>query len=89
MKAILVLDEMPESCSQCTIFNFNDLTCLGCKVSFKEVGKVQSWCPLKPMPEKSCYSPFQSDVGIVKLNNAFIDGYNACIDEILGVKNHE
>ena len=77
-KTILVIDEMPESCSQCTIFNFNDLTCLGCKVSFKEVGKVQSFCPLKPMPEKK-----STNLKVYE-DEMFNQGYNACIDDILG-----
>ena len=88
MDAILVLDKMPESCSQCEIFNFSDLTCLGCKVNFKDVGKVQSWCPLKPLPQKNKYDvekyatvDYENNVNLGHYLNK---GWNDCIDEILG-----
>lgn len=50
-KAILVLDEMPKSCMECEIFDNEQLLCLGGKVHFKDIDKVQSWCPLKPLKE--------------------------------------
>lgn len=84
-KSILVIDT-PESCTQCEIFNFSELTCLGCKVNFKDIGKVQSWCPLKPIPEKK-----ELQKGQLMFKQAIIyaiyKGYNRCIDEILGENN--
>ena len=42
------------------------------------------WCPLKPMPEKKeIYGNNSYDLSY---ENAYTDGYNACIDEILGDK---
>ena len=77
-KSLLVIDT-PESCIQCEILN-SDLTCLGCKVNFKDIGKVPSWCPLKIMPEKKNVENYS----YAKLTMTYERGYNACIDELLG-----
>ena len=81
-KAILVMD-MPESCDNCPLFgnHYSDLCCKGlnnrsinypCPKDFK-----QEWCPLKPIPEKRMYYVFND------CDNAFMDGWNECVDEIL------
>lgn len=85
MKAILVLNDMPSSCDKCPLFgsHYSDMTCRGNGRSInypypKEVR--QDWCPLKPMPSKRSteYNPAR--------NPYITEGYNACIDEILGDK---
>lgn len=89
MKAILILDNIPESCSQCEIFDFSDLTCLGCKVNFKDIGKVQSWCPVKPMPERfTDYVQCEDENDEYEVykeisENGERRGWNMCIDEIM------
>ena len=73
-KAILVID-MPECCKNCMCY------VLGAKNNFCEVTRLvifdnttkPSWCPLKPVPDK---------VGV--FIDEWADGYNACLEEILG-----
>lgn len=81
MKAILVLDEMPENCFKCKLQDWANCRIVkGC-----HTGDTRpDWCPLKPMPEKMqvCGKYPQPD-GIVP---SYKIGYNACIDEILGDK---
>ena len=94
MKAILVM-EMPSSCSKCEFcleITENHHCCqrvsddndrckrLDYDVEFYQYEKPD-WCPLKPMPvkkEKHDAMPFEL--------KHYIEGYNACIDEILGDK---
>lgn len=83
-KAILVLDDMPKSCMECDIFNHEYLTCLGLKVNFKDIDKVQSWCPLKHLPQKRILPKDQVNGTNYGEEPWFSDGYNACLDEILG-----
>ena len=47
MKAILVIDKMPNSCDEC------EVKCTGYTAKeYAEKGiKRSSWCPLKPIPE--------------------------------------
>lgn len=66
MKAILVIDKMPNSCDEC------EVRCDGytAKEYSEKSIKRPSWCPLKPMPYKSVW------------DNDFSDGWNACLKEI-------
>lgn len=75
MKAILVLDEMPENCFKCKLQDWANCRIVkGC-----HTGNTRpDWCPLNPMPEKPDYPPINE--------NSYVAGYNACIDEILGDK---
>jgi hypothetical protein len=86
VKAILVL-EMPSSCDKCPLFgsHYSDMTCRGNGRSInypypKEVR--QDWCPLRPIPDKKNRN--NRVVGDYLRGRS--DGYNACIDEILGDK---
>lgn len=81
-KAILVMD-MPSSCDVCPLFcpHYSDMTCKanGRGINYPYPKEVrQDWCPLKPMPSKKSteYNPCR--------NPYTAEGYNACIDEILG-----
>ena len=83
-KAVLVMD-MPESCRKCNlrvIGSVNFCTGADCrKIDQMEIINEDikpDWCPLKPMPEKrnAEYKPTR--------NPYITEGYNACIDEILG-----
>ena len=87
MKAILVL-EMPKNCLECPLGKNMSIaieTCIKCplgKCAIDAETEIRpDWCPLKPMPvkkEKHNAMPFEI--------KHYIDGYNACIDEILGDK---
>jgi len=79
MKAIAVFDGMPENCKECCVriniesskaISFCALTGLLLKIS--ELDVIDGMCPLRPLPYKSVWE------------NDYSDGYNACLDEILG-----
>ena len=85
MKAILVMD-MPSSCSKCDFCEHQDegwLWCSRCKKTARAFDKPD-WCPLKPAPQKQPTEMKTINDDINKL--VFNEGYNACIDEILGDK---
>lgn len=77
MKAILILDEMPESCEMCYLCRMREQGrfCVITKEYDHEIGCVQKNCPLKPMPHYKLNTiP----------NGAYARGWDDCIDEILG-----
>lgn len=56
------------------------------KIKLEDIDTIQSWCPLKTIPNKLDWK-----VGYVRdkntceiFNKNYVDGYNECIDEILG-----
>lgn len=84
MKAILVIDKMPNSCNEC------EVRCTGYTAKdYAEKGiKRPSWCPVKPLPEKkelANYLPFDDYPQQTRFMD-YVNGYNACIDEIMGEK---
>ena len=85
MKAILVL-EMPENCFKCKLQDWANCRIVkGC-----HTGDTRpDWCPLKPVPQKKEEKQYCGN-GVFGINTAmetrFNQGYNACIDEILGDK---
>ena len=77
MKAILVID-MPKSCAKCKLEDFG--YCWGGSSNVRLMATERSKeCPLKPMPEKNTWD-------ITKNGHVteYAEGYNACLDEILG-----
>ena len=92
MKAILVTD-MPNNCYDCQYCRFDarKYNFRGCVLADTDVQdgtidickEVHSCCPLKPMPIRQ-----ETDWARgVATNEAYIDGWNDCIDEILGEQN--
>ena len=87
MKAILVID-MPSSCEKCRLHSFVGKDC---GVVCQATGTTQSyedayngrpdWCPLKSMIEKKDENKIYTMTQLYRAQ-----GYNACIDEILGDK---
>ena len=78
MKAILMLKEMPKSCKDCILCTDN-WWCVADDEPTDDK-KRPTWCPLKPLPQKKT-------IDIAKWNDygsGWDNGYNACIDEILG-----
>ena len=80
MKAITVIDEMPKSCRECTLrasLGANKFHCMAI-LPRKEIEpykeQIPSWCPLRPMPEQMSWGHTAD----------YIEGYNACLDEIMG-----
>ena len=85
MKAILILDKMPESCLECEVLDNDELTCLGMKVEYGHLNNRQYFCPLKPMPKKLLILGHYQDNELLNSEEiAYAKGRNACIDEILG-----
>lgn len=83
MKAILVID-MPKNCKECAIkyrseingywcFNLRNDEYASSVLPVNECRRDER-CPLKPLPEKMAWGH----------SIEYVDGYNACIDEILG-----
>lgn len=81
MKAILVL-EMPSSCDKCR-FHLNYPKAMHyCYIKQEAFDEDKpDWCPLKPVIEKKDRNKVVGDY-----LRGRCDGYNACIDEILGDK---
>ena len=83
MKAILVID-MPNNCEECKIIYLQ-----GHGESICDSGdwsKRPSWCPLKLLPDKkelANYLPFEDYPQQIRLMD-FVNGWNACIEEITG-----
>lgn len=93
MKAVLVIDEMPKSCSDCWLHRneYSDYEKVWedichnaeheCHVLSKtNYKKRPSWCPLRPLPEKGT----MDNVEPCAYNEGFIDGRNHCIELITG-----
>lgn len=84
-KAVLVID-MPKCCSECKFLNDNYdypeciITGVTKGYTFRTTEKKMAECPLKCMPKKR-KEKYAADVG--DRDCGFIDGWNACIDEIL------
>lgn len=80
-KAVLIMDEMPECCADCSCGYFErgakklNLICGATGEDANNVGKPD-WCPLRELPERSDH-PEHCD------NGRFDAGWNACLDEIL------
>lgn len=91
MKAILVIDKMPNGCWKCPLHSWDDEdNWVGCQMLFgRQTGcmddkfiPIPNGCPLKPMPEA-----FEEPIEIStsrEINFGYMLGYNACLDDILG-----
>ena len=94
-KAVLVMD-MPSSCEECPLLSVGRY-CKGKEAPNVAVDShldksKPDWCPLKPMPEKKDSMNLNSIMEKCKdrdsimdsvLKQFIVDGYNACIDELL------
>ena len=85
MKAILVID-MPEQCDDCDFCQGGYLLSYLCGLTGEEFefvnGERKQFCPLKPLPDKidQGYPP----CGVYY--EGYGDGWDDCIDKILGEK---
>ena len=89
MKAIIVIDKMPKKCLDCELIwdemNNGIVRCSnGRMLDEADIYKEKpSWCPLRPMPEKMTLNGAMN-VGYGTDGFAYRNGWNACIDELLG-----
>ena len=94
-KAMLIMD-MPSRCIECPLLaSWQDSASAPrnywCPYNLEitiEVEKRSEWCPLREVPQKK--EEFEMDI----IHHESLDlgkrlGYNACIDEILGVASDE
>lgn len=81
MKAILVLDEMPKSCTDCPLINEEWSKCM-VEWRNEDDEKRPSWCPLRPLPYKKSYVDYFIDRSNGNENRSYWAGWNACIKEI-------
>lgn len=86
MSKVMLIMDMPESCVECEYHGIRldgTIRCIVCKAHMGE-GAPKSgradWCPLREVPEKKSDRRCQDEYYI----NGYKDGYNACIDEVLG-----
>ena len=85
-KSILVVDK-PECCDYCPIGRIfgmaGQVECMASKnIRVNQDGKtIPDWCPLKEVPDKRKAEDYLDDNA-----EAFVDGYNTCINEILAEK---
>ena len=86
-KAVLVID-MPKCCNECPIcasyaesaFSPREYWCVASDNKDVDPDDKPRWCPLKLIPKKR-KEKYAADIG--DRDCGFIDGWNACIDEIL------
>ena len=82
-KSILVIDT-PDSCDKCPLFHgyYTDMACgdnnYGINYPYPKDFR-QNWCPLKELPKQREIFNHCDDY-----LNGIDDGWNNCIDEILG-----
>ena len=104
MKSILVIDT-PESCRTCKFRYDNYGCCEMCILKDDEVDYFYTsktkpdWCPLSPLPEKINLKQYvDSIINDIETDNYSLDnvlqhhyaqGYNSCLDDILGGKDGE
>lgn len=78
-KAMLIMDEMPTTCSQCNLCGFDGVCHAVHEFCQYRFDKKQEWCPLQECPQKKKILSEKFSNG-----RSYLMGYNACIDEILG-----
>ena len=85
-KCVLVMD-MPKSCCSCNMCNSNDECILQDEdANFKASDsweELRKGCPLRKIPSKYAEKDF-TPIKDERYDNGYEDGYNACIDELLG-----
>ena len=79
MEEIVLVYDVPESCFRCKYDRYDHLCGISLKNNDGNANKRPSWCPLRPLPEKKDLGYPNDDYDI-----GFTDGWDACIDEILG-----
>ena len=88
-KSILIIDT-PSSCKECMMAcaGYHSDYCFVTRNIPSDIGHYArtntkpKWCPLKPVPEKQYEGGSWTGSGYVA--DEFPNGWNACIEEILG-----
>lgn len=83
-KGIIVVD-VPETCGDCACFQYDGQYDRYCGVNGEDLmnidwnGEKPDWCPLKLIPKKKEVKNAENMTSL-----GWIEGWNACIDEIEG-----
>ena len=91
MKAILVLDEMPNKCEDCPFaatLRLSNTPISMCYVIKRpevsadlEEGRPH-WCPLKEMPSKIAVEDIDEHTDPLLVKMGYVNGWNDCLKEI-------
>ena len=81
-KAVLVID-VPTDCFMCPCFCDETWRCCATEIDEEVHDGRPKWCPLKPLSQKQELKKGWLKDG-EEILEAYINGYNACLDEILG-----
>ena len=90
-KAVLVLDEMPDMCTECQFSIYAGryyCTAINRELEGYPFINKPDWCPLKALPEKK--SEWEMDV--IEFESHDLGehvGWNKCVDYLLGEKEKE
>ena len=85
-KSILIVDT-PNGCYECPLAVETSGSYDACCITGSRIISYDkfTWCPLKQLSEKLDKSGFDGTWSISSyINDAYADGYNDCIDKILG-----
>ena len=80
-KAMLIMD-MPKCCAECQLYVKGKYRIDKCRITMLDMSNKYgkpSWCPLREVPEKNNDRQYKDEY-----MTGYRDGYNVCIDEILG-----
>lgn len=86
-KAVLVMD-MPESCDKCTLCcmtPYGEYMCCKMRKNVPD-GEKPDWCPLRELPEKEETVHSQECYTNSYWSDEMKAGWNACLEEITGMK---
>lgn len=76
MKAILVIDEMPNTCLDCPLNGYENVCNVTLEDNYDYLTEKPTWCPLKSLPKKK-NTDFHPNV-------VYANGWNDCLKEIKG-----
>lgn len=82
VKAVLIMDDMPECCADCCCGYFErdskelNLICGATGEDANNVGKPD-WCPLRELPEKK-----ETNYYMNNKEKGIVEGWNACLDAV-------
>ena len=83
MKGILVFN-MPNKCSECPCAYEWANKCNATDKAIIDFNNVPDWCKIRPLPEKANETVASQLFGETSYAKGCVDGYNECLDEILG-----
>lgn len=87
MNECIAVIKTPSKCSKCIFCGNSKQTCMlnGYTLTMHKFERRMNWCPLKEIPDRK--PELQMDIiHSESIECGYYDGWNACIDEIVGGK---